>query len=276
MKTTKIRIISVAILVALVAVWAYLLNAFSSNYIELFPGNSYETYALSDDVAGGFSTSEISVREDAVSARVNIRSGMAYPYAGVGLNLMSVDRRPAQARFDFSKYDTICVVASAVRMRSLMLRIMTDDAEFTREGDYLSYRPLLAPVSVSATRSEIKVPLSSFKVPERWLVLHGLDHDDGHAYWDRGLLFEISNGEGALRGIPDEFEVSSIRMYGENRSFKNAMYVVLALIVFAFVAAMLFSGREASKKGCSENGKSGKSGQRQNGKKPLVNRRENG
>lgn len=242
MKTNKIRIISAIAFVALVGVWACLLYAFSDNYLELFPGRVYEPYVLTDAPAGGFSTSEISVKDSSIEARVNVRSGMAYPYAGFGLNLMSVGNRPATSFFDFSRFDTIAVRASAGRMGKLTLRIMTNDVQYSREGEYLSYRPLLASIPVSSTVGEVKVALSEFMVPEQWLVAHGLDHDDGFTYWDRALLFEISNGEGALRGIPDEFEVRSISMYGENRSFKNAMYVALAFLILAFVSVIVVSG----------------------------------
>lgn len=259
MKTTKIRIIAIVLFVALVAAWGVLFNAFKSNFLELFPQCAYETYALIDANSGGFSTSEISVQNDAIVAKVNVRSGMAYPYAGVGFNMMSLGNRPAPSRFDFSKFDTISVVASAGRMRSLMLRIMTDDVDFTQNGNYLSYRPLLASIPVASSNAEVKVALSAFKVQEQWLVAHGLDHDDGHTYWDRTLLFEISNGEGALRGIPDEFEIRSIRFSGENRSFMNAMYVALAFIIVAFVAALVVPGRKETKIG----------------KKPLKRRGEN-
>lgn len=244
MKTTKIRIISAVVFAVLVGVWAVLLCAFSDNYQELFPGRIYEPYVLTDAPAGGFSTSEISVKDSSISANVNVRSGMAYPYAGFGLNLMSVGNRPAASFFDFSRFDTIAVRASAGRMTKLTLRVMTEDVQYSRKGEYLSYRPLLASLPVSSTIGEVKVALSDFKVPEQWLVAHGLDHDDGFTYWDRAVLFEVSNGEGALRGIPDEFEIRSISMYGENRGFKNAMYAVLAFLILAFGAVFVVSGRK--------------------------------
>lgn len=244
MKTTKIRIIATVAFAVLVGAWAVLLCTFSDNFQVLFPGKVYEPYVLTDAASGGFSTSEISVKDSSISASVNVRSGMAYPYAGFGLNLMSVGNRPATSHFDFSRFDTITVRASAGRMNRLTLRIMTDDVQYSRQGEYLSYRPLLASVPVSSTVGEVKVALSDFKVPEQWLVAHGLDHDDGFTYWDRSVLFEVSNGEGALRGIPDEFEVRSISMYGENRGFKSAMYAVLAFLILAFVAAIIISERK--------------------------------
>lgn len=256
MKTRKIRVISAAAFVVLLGAWTALFCTFKDNSLLFFPGLPYETFALTDAPSGGYSTSDISLHGDTISAKVNIRSGMAYPYAGIGVNLMSVDHRPAASQFDFSKFDTIAVSASAGRMKSLTLRILTDDPQYTREGEYLSYRPLLATVPVSPQASETKLPLSSFAVPERWLVMNGLDHDDGFTYWNRAVFFEISNGEGALRGIPDEFEIYSIRMYGLNRGFVNAMYTVLAFIIAAFLISQVLAGREGSRKKKDEKEKS--------------------
>lgn len=248
MKTRKIRLISVAAFVVLLGAWTAIFCTFKDNSLLFFPGFPYEAYALTDAPSGGYSTSDISLHGDTISAKVNIRSGMAYPYAGIGVNLMSVDHRPAASYFDFSKFDTIAVRASAGRMKSLTLRILTDDPQYTREGDYLSFRPLMVPLPVLPQADEAKLPLSAFAVPERWLVMNGLDHDDGFTYWNRAVRFEISNGEGALRGIPDEFEIYSIRMYGRNHGLVNAMYVVLALVVVAFLASQVLAGREVARK----------------------------
>ena len=256
MKTRKIRLISVAALVVLLGAWAALFCTFKDNSLLFFPGFPYEAYALTDSLSGGYSTSDISLHGDTISAKVNIRSGMAYPYAGIGVNLMSVDHRPAASHFDFSKFDTIAVRASAGRMKSLTLRVLTDDPQYTREGDYLSFRPLMVSMPVLPQAAEVKLPLSAFAVPERWLVMNGLDHDDGFTYWNRAVRFEISNGEGALRGIPDEFEIYSIRMYGRNYGFVNAMYIALALVVVAFLASQVLAGREVVRKKKDEKGKS--------------------
>ena len=256
MKTRKIRLISVAALVVLLGAWAALFCTFKDNSLLFFPGFPYEAYALTDSLSGGYSTSYILLHGDTISAKVNIRSGMAYPYAGIGVNLMSVDHRPATSHFDFSKFDTIAVRASAGRMKSLTLRVLTDDPQYTREGDYLSFRPLMVSMPVLPQAAEVKLPLSAFAVPERWLVMNGLDHDDGFTYWNRAVRFEISNGEGALRGIPDEFEIYSIRMYGRNYGFVNAMYIVLALVVVAFLASQVLAGREVARKKKDEKGKS--------------------
>lgn len=240
----KIRIVASVCFIALLAGWIGLFISFRNSSFVLFPNSVFEIYPLTDAVSGGFSTSDISVKENSITAGVNIRSGMAYPYAGIGFNLMSINGRPAPSFFDFSNYDSIAIEASASRMRTLSLRVLTNDPVFSRQGEYLSYRHLTLQVPVSSSMSVVKLALSDFKVPEWWLVGNGLDHDDGFTYWNRGVFFEIANGEGVLRGIPDEFEVKSVKFYGINRGFVNAMYVALAFLIVIFLMVIAVSKKK--------------------------------
>ena len=93
-------IIATATLVVAVAVWICLFVKFGATEQILFPGGTFQVYAVSDANVGGFSTVELSNQDSVISAHVNIRSGMAYPYAGVGVNLLSVNNRPATGFFD--------------------------------------------------------------------------------------------------------------------------------------------------------------------------------
>ena len=118
----KIVLASVA-LVVLVAVWIALFVTFRSTEQVLFPGGSYQVYPVTDSTVGGFSTVELSQSDSVISARVNIRSGMAYPYAGMGVNLLSVNNRPASGFFDFSDYDSLVIDAETNRMRKIGVKI---------------------------------------------------------------------------------------------------------------------------------------------------------
>ncbi len=72
----KIVLASVA-LVVLVAVWIALFVTFRSTEQVLFPGGTYQVSPVKDSAVGGFSTVERSKSDSVMSARVNIRSGMA-------------------------------------------------------------------------------------------------------------------------------------------------------------------------------------------------------
>ena len=130
------------------ATWGVLFSAFKGNSLTLFPNCGYEIYALTDEAAGGFSTSDFSIGDSAISAQINIRSGKAYPYAGIGFNLTSLNSRPA-GPFDFSRFDTVAVTVSTGRMRSVTLRILTVDPVYSTPGKYLTYRPLEAEGAVT-------------------------------------------------------------------------------------------------------------------------------
>jgi len=240
------KIVGIAVFVVLACAWAGLFNAFKENVFTLYPAGGFGVYPLNDSIAGGYSTVELSQTENSIAAKVNIRSGKAYPYAGIGFNLMSRENRPV-GHFDFSKYDSVAVVAVAGRMRSITLRLMTDDPVYSRAGAYLTYRPLEVQVPVEKSYSEQKVSLSSFNTKEWWLAERGMEDDDGLTYFYRTALLEIFNGEGALRGIPDEIEIKSVRMWGENRDFKKVMYFALGLYVLLLAGFVVLLRRSGEK-----------------------------
>lgn len=237
-------VLASAALVVLIALWVALFVTFRSTEQVLFPGGTYQVYPVTDSAVGGFSTVELSQSDSVISARVNIRSGMAYPYAGMGVNLLSIHNRPASGYFDFSDYDSLVIDAETNRMRKIGVKILNDDPVYSQKNDYRSYRPMVSQVQVR--KNGVAVSMLDFKVPEWWLAMQGLEKDDGLRYMNRGMLFEITNGEGTMLGIPDEITVRSIKLWGENRTFKALMYVALAVIaaVYAGVVALAVRGSE--------------------------------
>lgn len=233
-------VIATATLVVAVAVWICLFVKFSASEQILFPGGTYQVYAVSDANVGGFSTVELSNQDSVISARVNIRSGMAYPYAGVGINLLSVNNRPANGFFDFSDFDSLVIDVETGRMRRLGIKILNDDPVYSKKNVYQSYRPMVAqaPVQIHGKSSTASVSMFDFKVPEWWLAMQGLDEDDGLRYMNRGMFFEICNGEGTMLGIPDDIVIRSIKLWGENRTFKALMYVALVVLVLAYAGVV--------------------------------------
>lgn len=239
--------VATAVLVALFVAWIVLFAKFATSEQILFPGGAYQVYAVSDANIGGFSTVELSNEDSVVSARVNIRSGMAYPYAGVGINLLSVNNRPASGFFDFSDFDSLVIDVETGRMQRVGVKILNDDPVYSKKNEYQSYRPMVAqaPVEVLNKKSGVVISMLDFKVPEWWLAMQGLDKDDGLRYMNRGMFFEITNGEGTMLGIPDEIVVRSIRLCGENRTFKALMCVLLVVLVLVYVGYVSLTVRNS-------------------------------
>lgn len=239
--------VATAVLVALFVAWIVLFAKFATSEQILFPGGAYQVYAVSDANIGGFSTVELSNEDSVVSARVNIRSGMAYPYAGVGINLLSVNNRPASGFFDFSDFDSLVIDVETGRMQRVGVKILNDDPVYSKKNEYQSYRPMVAQASVKVQnkKSGVTISMLDFKVPEWWLAMQGLDKDDGLRYMNRGMFFEITNGEGTMLGIPDEIVVRSIRLCGENRTFKALMCVLLVVIVLVYAGYVSLAVRNS-------------------------------
>ena len=216
------------------ALWGLFFTQFKSNSLELFPSRIFEIYTLTDHEAMGFSTSEVTVSDSLVDAVVNIRSGKAFPCAGFGFNLMSQDGRPA-GYMDLSRFDSLEVEVSTVRMNTIGLRILTDDPQYSQKGLYMSYRPLETQAPADRSFGVAKVAIADFKTAEWWLAGMGLEKDDDLTYLYRAILLEVYNGRGTLRGIPDDIQVKSLRLWGENRDFKKGMFFGLGLLAILFV-----------------------------------------
>lgn len=202
---------SVFFLLVVVIAFFVLQKKFGFFEMVVFPTETYEIYAMNDSIAGGFSTSEIQVTKDgSVTANVNIRSGKAYSYAGIGVNLLSVNHRPAADFFDFDRFDSIEVDVRSGRMQTVEVRILNDDPVYSRAGMLLSYRPKTKIIPANAVT---RFALADFKTPEWWLAAQGLDQDDYLSYFGRGAILAVVNGEKVMRGIPDWIELKSIRLW---------------------------------------------------------------
>ena len=210
-KRKKIFICAAGIFFAAVF-FVYLLCYSGFFYREqvLLPTDDYEVFPLTDSALGGFSTSELRRREQMVIANINVRSGLAYSYAGVGVNLLSVRNKPASDFFDFSQYDSIAIDVASERLRTVEIRILNHDPVYSTRGDYLSYRPQVKTVNANGIT---KIALKDFENAKWWLAAQGLDKDDYLAYFERGVLVAVVNGEGALRGIPDEIRIKSLKLW---------------------------------------------------------------
>lgn len=227
--------------VILASLWIAAFFSFRSNELTVFPSNVYEVYALTDHEMGGYSVSELAQTDSVITANVNVRSGMAYPYAGIGFNLMSVNKRPSAEFFDFSRFDSIEVLVETGRMRNVSIRVMNNDPVYSKENVYASYRPLQKSTAVG--KGVISLALQDLNVPDRWFAARGLDKDDGMKYFQRGALLEISNGEGTMLGIPDEIKLRGVRMWGENHCFVTVMYVVLGVMALLWLASWILIRR---------------------------------
>ncbi|SHK52707.1 hypothetical protein [Fibrobacter sp. UWB12] len=215
--------------------------------IELFPQKTFEIFPLNDSAVGGFSTSEVQMTDTLLIASVNIHSGKAFTYAGVGFKLKSLDKRLDP--FDLTKFDSIEVRVASKRMNSMKLRILTEDPVYTRKGDYATLRVLekeipSAPYMLMGGSKErfavSRFSLSEFRVPEWWLSSVGLEKDDGKTHLNQAKFFEIVSGGSTLRGIPDEIEIRYVRLWSDNEAQKKTLYLRLGSILFGLVVFLIY------------------------------------
>jgi len=183
---------------------------------------------------GGSSTAVLDFSDSTLGVEINVRSGVAYPAVGVGFNLRSINNRPVDY-FDFSKYDSLEIVLATKRMNSVSVRVMTDDPVYTRAGFRETLRPVVYNVSATRSFESVKIPVTGFRTAVWWIAAMGMEKDDGLTHLHRSVLLEITNGDGVMRGIPDEINVKKVRAWGINRDFEKAMYAILLLMAVTFV-----------------------------------------
>lgn len=239
------RLVTAIIFFILGLVWAACFAKFRDTSCELFPNTPFEIYELTDASQGGSSTAVLDFADSLLGVEINVRSGVAYPAVGIGFNLRSVDNRPVDY-FDFSKFDTMEVELATRRMSSVSVRILTDDPVYSKDGFRETLRPVV--YSVPATRSmvSVKIPVTNFRTAVWWIAAMGMDEDDGFTHLHRGVSLEITNGDGVMRGIPDEISVKTVHLWGVNRDFEKAMYAILLLmgVTLTIMETVMFRKRE--------------------------------
>ena len=228
------RLITAGIFFVLAFVWLACFAENRGTACDLFPDSPFEIYELTDAALGGSSTAVLDLSDSALGVEINVRSGVAYPAVGVGFNLRSVNNRPVDY-FDFSKYDSMEVVLETKRMNTVSVRILTDDPVYSKPGLRESLRPVVNKVNATRSFESVKLPVTGFKTAVWWIAAMGMDEDEGLTHLHRSVALEITNGDGVMRGIPDEIIVKKVRVWGIDRDFENVMYAILLLMVVTFV-----------------------------------------
>lgn len=244
MKRNKLRVIIAVIFCCLFFVWNWCFFTCRKSSLDFFPNSDFEIFELTDASMGGNSTAALDLSDSLLGVEINVRSGVAYPAVGIGFNLRSVNNRPVEF-FNFAKFDSLEIVLATNRMSSVSVRILTDDPVYTKPGIRETLRPVVYNVPATRSFESVKIPLTSFSTAVWWLAAMGMDDDDGLTHLHRSTLFEITNGDGVMRGIPDEISVKKVRAWGVNHDFVKAMYAILLLmmVTFGLVEMVTLKGR---------------------------------
>ena len=239
--------VGVLVFAALLLAWWFEFSKCGNAEVELFPHKTFEIFPLNDSAVGGFSTSEVQMTDTLLTASVNIHSGKAFTYAGVGFKLKSLDKRFEP--LDFTNFDSLEIHVASKRMNSMKLRILTEDPVYSRKGDYATLRvlekdipssPYLLMGGAKERFAVSKFAISEFRVPEWWLSSVGLEEDDGKTHLDKARFFEIVSGSSTLRGIPDEMEIRYVRFWNDNMQEKKNLFVYLGSILFGLVLFLVY------------------------------------
>lgn len=205
---------------------------FHSKQVDIYPSDSFPNsviYSYGDQDDGGTSTASLSKGDSSITLSLLVRSGIAYPYAGMGIDLISDTEKLSGHFIDFSSYDSLSITLRTKYMKQVQVKLITHDPNLTRLEDPMSARYLLQVIPSDRSYQNIHVPISSFSIPEWWFERNGFKAPDQLKYLERGIKIDISSGSGTMLGITDEIEIKKIQLFGENH-FINKLVFTLAII----------------------------------------------
>lgn len=240
-KTIKITILFATSLIVLFTVWFL----FHSNRLSIYPVGELPNsiiFAYGDIADGGASTADWAQNDSSLTLSLIVRSGIAYPYAGMGIDLISDTKKMSGEFVDFSLFDSLSITLRTRHMKQVQVKLITNDPKLTRVEDPMSARYLLQVIPSERSYQEVRVPVSGFLVPEWWFERNGFTAPDQLKYLERGIKIDISSGSGTMLGIPDEIEIKSIQLFGENH-FVNRIVFTMGLIFTVLFLGFLWVDR---------------------------------
>lgn len=219
-------------LLLLIVLW----GLFGTNTKILYPLESgLSISAFQDTLEGGSSSVVFFEKDSSLIAEILVRSGVPFPYAGVKLDLLPPGAALLGKGIDMTRYDSLSIEVSSFRTPGLLLTFLTADPEriSSFSANPFSARFLQHPIKTSGNLKKTTIALSDFKVPEWWFARNHILYPDELKYWDRSFALLILNGSGTMLGIPDEFQIKRIEVFGVNR--KWGICLILAAMAASFI-----------------------------------------
>lgn len=237
-RTFKVSILFIFSLIVLFTIWLL----FHSKHLDVYPLGSLPNaalYAYGDESDGGFSSASFEKNDSSITLSLLVRSGIAYPYAGLVIDLISDTEKLSGQFIDFSSFDSLNIVLRTKYMKQVQIKLITHDPNLTRFEDPLTARYLLQVIPADRLYQSVTIPVSNFSIPEWWFDLNGFKAPDQLKYLERGFKLDISSGSGTMLGIGDEIEIKKIQLFGENH-FLNKLVLFLGFIFTALFFGFLW------------------------------------
>ncbi|GAB3453948.1 hypothetical protein GCM10027321_04620 [Massilia terrae] len=199
--------------------------------LSLLPANDadarwqYNTY--SDGDSGGTSTSRL---HDSSRERLRfdfrITDQSRYPYAGAGLLL--VDSKGKLVHVDWSKYQTVSFLAKCAPANSMFLVMSTFDKNFSRVGDFHTYRSPGTYFSCTPRGVPVSLDLNRFSQPDWWFVQMNLDLSRQSYTLDQVAKVLFGTSGTSPHNVDSYLEVSELTLHGRDYRYLIALGVAIA------------------------------------------------
>ncbi|HRX15077.1 MAG TPA: AraC family transcriptional regulator [Spirochaetota bacterium] len=171
MNKNKILILLLFIFLSISISIAYLIFTASRN---IFPETDTRIYPITDhNDSGNSEIISINTNNGQIDLQYILRDGFAFPYAGVGIEILS------SVPLYSSGFDFFEITAKTSKKTSLKINIITkvnlSDKKNTSYPHKISYYYYTSIIDITPEFSTIRVPLSDFLTPEWFLVKHKIE-----------------------------------------------------------------------------------------------------
>lgn len=187
-----------------------------------------EFYVYDDSSSGGSSRAYLSPSDTLVLFDFALGADTSKPaYCAFGWDFAKKGRR------NWSFMDSVVLEVRATGMDQVILKVMTHDPDYSREGENATLRPLIKEVPVSGQWQRIAVAVEDLYVPDYWYQDNGVKTRNDSKHLESVVRFEFSPGWEVSRGKPLGLQVRQIQVRGASNLYFGLLVGWLLLLIVA-------------------------------------------
>jgi len=150
------------------------------------------------------------------------------PYCGFGWDF-SLKKR------NWSFMDSLILEIRASGMQQVIVKVMTFDPDYTREGENNTLRPLIKEIAVNGEWRRIAIPVEELYVPEYWYKDNGISTRYDSKHLEGVVRVEIAPGWEEARGKPLGLQIRSFQASGASNLYFGLLVGWLLLLLIAAI-----------------------------------------
>ncbi|GHV15712.1 hypothetical protein AGMMS49938_14700 [Fibrobacterales bacterium] len=206
-----LRLVIAILAIAGIAVYVFLPNEKNTNCVSADKG--VLIYPSGDSLSGvGF----VNISPSSFNCSLLNESGIC----GLGFRFENGSR-------NWGRMDSLILnLKSSPELKEILVKILTNDPNLTKDGDQNSIRPLIKELSANPNQTRYSIPLTYFYVPDYWFSEHNIEKNNVKSLFSvKGI--EILSGWKNPANSPLELQIESLCAEG----ISNTPFVILVIYI---------------------------------------------